>query len=170
MDTRPTLDRVKEALFGILQFDIPGSRVLDLFSGSGNLGLESASRGSARVVCNDRSRDCAEQIRFNAKLLKLDSVIEVLCLDFSACLEQLRREGAKFDLAFLDAPYADGTAERAAEQLFSLGLVADGGRVIVEHATNLPPNVSETIACLIDRRQYGYCAFSIYRQTQAMNQ
>ena len=168
MDTRPTLDRVKESLFGILQFDIPGSRVLDLFSGSGNLGLEAASRGAARVVCNDRSRDCAEQIRANAKLLQLDSVTEVLCLDFIACLEQLRREHAKFDLLFLDAPYADGTAERAAQMLFSLDLVENSGRVILEHAAKLPPNVAKDVARLVDRRQYGNCAISIYMYAQAI--
>ena len=162
MDTRPTLDRVKESLFGMLQFDLPGSRVLDLFSGSGNLGFEAASRGAARVVCNDRSRDCAEQIRANAKLLGLDGVTEVLCLDYTACLQRLSRENAQFDLSFLDAPYADGTAEQAAEQLFTSNLVAKGGRVIVEHATNLPPNVSSQVARLLDIREYGYCAVSIY--------
>lgn len=162
MDTRPTLDRVKESLFGILQFDVPGSRVLDLFSGSGNLGLEAASRGAARVVCNDRSRDCAEQIRSNAKLLRLDTVVEVRCLDYAACLEQLKQEHAAFELMFLDAPYADGTAERAAELLFSLDLVAAGGRVVLEHATDLPPKVSEELARLTDRRLYGNCAISIY--------
>lgn len=162
MDTRPTLDRVKESLFGMLQFDLPGSRVLDLFSGSGNLGFEAASRGAARVVCNDRSRDCADQIRANAKLLGLDGVTEVLCLDYAACLERLGRENAQFDLSFLDAPYADGTAEQAAEQLFTNGLVAKGGRVIIEHATNLPPKVSPQVARLLETRKYGNCAISIY--------
>ncbi len=164
MDTRPTLDRVKESLFGMLQFDLPGSSVLDLFSGSGNLGLEAASRGAVHVVCNDRSRDCAEQIRRNAKLLQLDSVLEVRCLDYAACLEQLQREHTKFDLSFLDAPYVDGTAERAAELLFSLDLVEEEGRVILEHATKLPPNVSARIARRVDYRQYGNCAISIYKR------
>lgn len=164
MDTRPTLDRVKESLFGMLQFDIPGSSVLDLFSGSGNLGLEAASRGAARVVCNDRSKNCAEQIRKNAKQIGLDTAIEVLCLDFSVCLEKLSREGARFDIAFLDAPYADKTAQRAAELLFSLGLMAEGGRVIIEHAADLPSNVNEALACLKERRHFGNCALSIYER------
>jgi 16S rRNA (guanine(966)-N(2))-methyltransferase RsmD len=162
MDTRPTLDRVKESLFGMLQFDLPDSRVLDLFSGSGNLGLESASRGAARVVCNDRSRDCADQIRTNAKLLGLDGVVEVLCLDYTACLERLSRENAQFDLSFLDAPYADGTAARAAEQLFQTNMVAEGGRVIIEHAANLPPDISPQIARSLESRRYGNCAISIF--------
>ena len=171
MDTRPTLDRVKESLFGMLQFDLPGSRVLDLFSGSGNLGFEAASRGAARVVCNDRSRDCAEQIKVNAKLLGLDGVTEVLCLDYAACLDRLSRENAQFDFSFLDAPYADGTAERAAEQLFLSNLVAKDGRVIIEHATNLPPKVGQQIARLLETRKYGNCAISIYgAQEQSENE
>jgi len=162
MDTRPTLDRVKESLFGMLQFDIPGSRVLDLFSGSGNLGLEAASRGAARVVCNDRSRDCAERIRTNAILLGLGSQTEVLCLDYTDCLKQLGRESAVFDFAFLDAPYADGTAQKAAELLFSMGLIARNGRVIIEHAANLAPDLDDSLARLYDRRRYGNCAISVY--------
>ena len=164
MDTRPTLDRVKESVFGMLQFEIPGSSVLDLFSGSGNLGLEAASRGAGRVVCNDRSRDCAEQIQRSAKLLKLDGVTQVLSLDYAACIDQLAREGAAFDFAFLDAPYADGTAQKAAEMLFSRGLIRESGKVILEHAASLPPSVSETLARKTDHREYGSCAISVYER------
>ena len=163
MDTRPTLDRVKESLFGMLQFDIPGSSVLDLFSGSGNLGLEAASRGAKRVVCNDRSRDCAEQIRINAKQLGLDLIVSVLCMDFAACLNELKRVGESFDFVFLDAPYRDGTAQKAAETAFSLGLLQAGGRVLIEHAADLPPAVDERIACRTETRTYGTCAVSVFR-------
>jgi len=164
MDTRPTLDRVKESVFGMLQFDIPGSSVLDLFSGSGNLGLEAASRGARYVVCNDRSRDCAGQILLNAKSLKLDSATRVISLDYAACIEQLVRDGETFDFAFLDAPYADGTAQKAAEMLFSRGLIRNGGKVIIEHAENLPPIVSESLAKKTDHRKYGSCAISVYQR------
>lgn len=164
MDTRPTLDRVKESLFGILQFDIPGSRVLDLFSGSGNLGLEAASRGAALVVCNDRSRECAEQIAKNAELLKLDHIVRTTSLDYAECIERLRREGSTFQFVFIDAPYADGTATLAAEKVFQSGVLADGGRVVIEHATNLPPSVSEDEAVAADTRRYGTCAITIYER------
>jgi len=162
MDTRPTLDRVKEALFGMLQFEIPGSRVLELFSGSGNLGLEAASRGAVSVICNDHSRACAEGIRKNAALLGLDGIVSVYCMDYAACVERLRAEGKSFDFAFLDAPYADGTAAKAAELLFSAGLIAEGGRVIIEHAANLPPDVSAALAEKGTTRRYGACAFTLY--------
>ena len=162
MDTRPTLDRVKEALFGMLQFDIPGSDVLDLFSGSGNLGLEAASRGARYVLCNDRSRYCAERIRKNAVLLGLDGIVSVSCLDYAVCIETLAAQGKRFDFAFLDAPYADGTAAKAAEALFSSGVIAENGRVIVEHARNLPPAVSAKLAKPLTTRKYGACAITLY--------
>ena len=163
MDTRPTLDRVKESLFGMLQFDIPGSSVLDLFSGSGNLGLEAASRGARKVICNDISRDCADQIRKNAKLLGLDGIVRTECKDYEACLMDLARAGERFDFVFLDAPYQDGKAQKAAQMAFSLGLVNENGRVIVEHAANLPPEINVQTAELIQSRRYGTCALSIYQ-------
>jgi 16S rRNA (guanine966-N2)-methyltransferase len=167
MDTRPTLDRVKEALFGMLQFDIPGSSVLDLFSGSGNLGLEAASRGADRVVCNDHNRDCAEQIRSNAKLFKLDSIVQVLCKDYAVCLGDLARTGERFDFVFLDAPYQNGTAQAAAERIFSLGLLCETGRVIIEHAGKLPPVIASPLAELMHTRRYGNCAVSIYQRSDS---
>lgn len=166
MDTRPTLDRVKESLFGMLQFDIPGSAVLDLFSGSGNLGLEAASRGAKKVVCNDRSRDCAEQIRQNAKLLGLDGTVQTACKDYAACIADLNRAGETFDFVFLDAPYRDGTAQKAAELIFTQGLLKSGGRVVIEHASNLPPELDEHTARLAETRKYGTCAVSIYVSSQ----
>jgi 16S rRNA (guanine(966)-N(2))-methyltransferase RsmD len=162
MDTRPTLDRVKESLFGMLQFDIPGSAVLDLFSGSGNLGLEAASRGASKVVCNDRSRDCVAQIRKNAAILGLDGVVRTQCMDFADCLRGLEAAGERFDLVFLDAPYQDGTAQSAADMIFSLGLLRPRGRVVIEHDAKLPPVLSAPYARLADTRRYGSCAVSIY--------
>ncbi len=164
MDTRPTLDRVKEALFGSIQFEIPQSTVLDLFSGSGNLGLEAASRGASKVICNDYNRDCAEQIRKNAKLLSLDAVVQVYSKDFASCLNDLARAGEQFDFVFLDAPYQDGTAQAAADQIFTQGLLKEGGRVIIEHADNLPPSLTTPRAKLTQTKRYGSCAVSIFER------
>ena len=160
--TRPTLDRVKESLFGSIQFDIPDSRVLDLFSGSGNLGLEAASRGAKRVICNDYDRACAELIGKNAKKLNLDTIVQVTSKDFHACLLDLARAGEKFDFVFLDAPYQDASAQQAAEQVFSLGLLAGGGRVFLEHAEKLPPTLNTNLARLAQNKRYGSCAISTY--------
>ena len=165
MDTRPTLERVKESLFGILQFELEGSSVLDLFSGSGNLGLEAASRGAASVICNDHSRECAEQIQKNARLLKLDGVVKTTCLDYANCIDRLKYEKKTFDFVFLDAPYADGTAAKAAERIFQAGILNEGARVIIEHAAKLPPVVDVSIAKAVDTRRYGVCAITIYTQS-----
>ena len=163
MDTRPTLDRVKESLFGMLQFDIPGSAVLDLFSGSGNLGLEAASRGADKVVCNDYNRECAEQIKKIAAQFSLDSIVRVTCQDFAACLNDLARAREHFDFVFLDAPYQDSTAQKAADMVFALGLLLPGGRVIIEHAPKIPPVLTHPAAELVETRHYGACAVSLFR-------
>ncbi|MEG1756183.1 MAG: 16S rRNA (guanine(966)-N(2))-methyltransferase RsmD [Clostridia bacterium] len=165
MDTRPTLDRVKESMFGMLQFDIPGSDVLDLFSGSGNLGLEAASRGAASVVCNDCARICAEQIRKNAQLLKLDSTVSVMQYDYASCIQRLMEQGKTFDIVFLDAPYADGTAEKAAELLIRCGRLKTEGRIMLEHARKLPPKLDASIAETVQTRNYGICAVTILKGT-----
>ena len=166
-DTRPTLDRVKESIFGSIQFDIPGSTVLDLFSGSGNLGLEAASRGAKSVICNDHDRACAALIEANAKKLRLDSIVQAQCKDYAACLADLARAGERFDFVFLDAPYQDGTAENAAERIFSLQLLAERGRVIIEHAGKLPPVLETPLAVLRQTRRYGGCAVSVFERANS---
>ncbi len=164
MDTRPTLDRVKESMFGMLQFDLPNSHVLDLFSGSGNLGLEAASRGAKRVVCNDHARACRDQIAKNVVLLGFDSIVRVLCLDYEVCIGLLAAEGEAFDLILIDAPYADATAWRAADLAFQKGLVAENGRVVVEHASAHTPDAPASCETKSRTRRFGKCAFTVYER------
>lgn len=163
-DTRPTLDRVKEAMFGMLQFDIPDSDVLDLFSGSGNLGLEALSRGARTVVMNDMSRDCTSIIRSNVEKLGFSQQAVVTEMDFVACIERMKREGRRFRFAFLDAPYADGTAAKAAVLLIQNGLIEDGGRILLEHAHAMPPEIPSDVAVIEQTRKYGMCAFSVIKE------
>ena len=163
-ETRPTLDRVKEAMFGMLQFDLPGSRVLDLFSGSGNLGLEAASRGAAQVICNDHDRTCAALIQRNADKLRLSEKVTVVCLDYVACVKNLAREGCIFDFVLIDAPYGDGTGTDAVKQVLEADLMNANGRILLEHATNLPPNVASERAELLKTKKFGACSFSVYTE------
>ena len=163
-NTRPTLDRVKESLFGSIQFDIPDSTVLDLFSGSGNLGLEAASRGAKRVNCNDHDRACAELIAKNAKKLNLDSIVRVTCKDYLACLADFKRTGEHFDFVFLDPPYLEGAAKVAIEEIFKLELLTQQGRVFLEHAEKLPPVIETPLARLKQTKRYGTCAVSIFER------
>ena len=139
LQTRPTLDRVRESVFGSLQFRVPGSAFLDVFSGSGAMGLEAASRGAARVVLNDSAPEAVRVIRQNAQNLGLAERVTVYGLDYTTLLETLARQGERFDLVYLDPPFASGYASDAAEKLFRLGLINDGGTVLCEHATSDVP-------------------------------
>lgn len=102
--TRPTAERVKEAVFSVIQFDIEGRTVLDLFAGSGQLGLEALSRGAAHADLVDKSRDAIEVIRKNAIKTKLALDCGIYCADFSEFLLKHRGRG-QYDLVFLDPPY-----------------------------------------------------------------
>ena len=102
-DTRPTAERVKEALFSAVQFDIEGRRILDLFAGSGQLGVEALSRGAAACVFVDRNQEAATVVRKNLQAAGLFSRSQVLCLDALSYLSHL---SDRFDLVFLDPPYA----------------------------------------------------------------
>lgn len=103
--TRPTLDRVKEALFSILEPYIKEANVLDLFSGTGNLGLESISRGASFAWLNDKERLSISTIISNAKLTKAEKYVKITNKDYIKCLSQILKENIQFDIIFLDPPY-----------------------------------------------------------------
>ncbi len=152
-DTRPTLDRVKEAMFSMIQFRIPDSTVLDLFAGSGNLGLEALSRGARYAVLNDHSRTCCELIRQNAALLRMTDRTQVMQMDFLQALTYLAQAGQKFDLVFLDPPYAQGP-QIAAEKIADMGLLVPQGLIVAEHAWDRPPEAGSGLNVVNDRK-YG---------------
>ncbi len=104
LETRPTAERTKEAVFSMLQFDIEGRKVLDLFSGSGQMALESLSRGAESAVLLDKSKDAVTVIRKNAEKTRLADKCKIYCAD---CFDYLsRNKGEKFDIVFIDPPYA----------------------------------------------------------------
>ncbi|MDD3401144.1 MAG: 16S rRNA (guanine(966)-N(2))-methyltransferase RsmD [Eubacteriales bacterium] len=168
LDTRPTLDRVKEGIFGSLQFDIPYSDVLDLFSGSGNLGLEAASRGAKRVVCNDHDAGCAAMITDNAKVLGLDGIVSVLQLDYRDAIARLMQRNECFDIVFLDAPYYQNVAQNACELLFRGGMIKDGGVVVVEHDFKLPPHPIEGLMRVRKTKKYGICGVTMLQKEDVL--
>ena len=130
---RPTTDRIKETVFNILQWDVEGARVLDLFAGSGALGIECLSRGAAEVVFADKSPASVALIRQNLK--GIEGSYRVLTADFTGVL---RSGEDKFDLIFVDPPYKSGLGELAVDAAFDLGRVAEGGTVVYEHSSELP--------------------------------
>ena len=130
---RPTTDRIKETVFNILQWNVEGARVLDLFAGSGALGIECLSRGAAEVVFADKSPASVALIRQNLK--GIEGSYRVLTADFMGVL---RSGEDKFDLIFIDPPYKSGLGELAVDAAFDLGRVAEGGTVVYEHSSELP--------------------------------
>lgn len=132
--TRPTSERAKEAIFSMLQFDLFDARVLDLFAGSGQMGLEALSRGAAHAVLCDRSREAADVIRANALKTRLATKCDVFCSDHTVLLRNLRHAQA-FDLVFLDPPYALGLIPDALKRLVDYALLKDGAKVVCESAS-----------------------------------
>lgn len=129
MLTRPTADRVKEALFSIINFDLPGSVVLDLFAGTGQLGIEALSRGAKSAVFVDAREDACKIVRENLRRTKLDSQAKVVRSDY---LDFLRRSKEKFDIVLLDPPYAEVFLETALKNIAEIDILQSGGIIITE--------------------------------------
>lgn len=125
-DIRPTTDNVKEAVFNIIQFDIPGRRVLDLFAGTGQLGIECLSRGAAEAVFIDQSRQAVGIVKENLKTCGLKGM--VLQAD---AIEYLRR-GESFDIIFVDPPYDSELYEPVLKTVNSVDILSDGGIIVCE--------------------------------------
>ena len=131
--TRPTSERAKEALFSMIQFDVEGRRVLDLFAGSGQLGLEALSRGAKSAVLNDSSREAAAIIRANAEKTRLVDSCEILSTDWQPVLRRFSgRE--KFNLVFLDPPYAGGFLPKVLAKMIEWDLLSDAAVIVCESA------------------------------------
>jgi 16S rRNA (guanine(966)-N(2))-methyltransferase RsmD len=129
LETRPTTDRIKETLFNILQPDIPGARVLDLFSGSGALGIEALSRGASSAVFVDGWKDACQLVRENLRLTRLTDKAKVVNSDYLSYLQSCRE---KFDIVFLDPPYAEIFLENALNKISEIDILSDRGIIICE--------------------------------------
>jgi len=129
--TRPTAERAKEAVFSMLQFEIQDRCVLDLFSGSGQLGLEAVSRGAAKAVLVDRSREAVEIIKKNCLKTKLAPFCEVLCTDYAEFLRSCKGK-RKFNMVFLDPPYALGLIPDAIRQMLRYRVIEEGCTLVCE--------------------------------------
>ncbi len=150
---RPSADRVRESLFARLG-DLSGKRVLDLYAGSGALGVEAVSRGASAVVFVARSVPVVRVLRRNLSELGLDREVRVVAGDAPAAVRRLAAEGARFDLVLLDPPYAGDQLVRALTALAEADLVAAQGMVVAEHARRHPvPPVSGWVE--LDVRSYG---------------
>lgn len=131
---RPTSDRVREAVFAILGDGVMGSVVLDLFAGTGAMGIESLSRGAAGAVLVESSPAALSALRANLAALEAEGAV-CLPLDYREAVRRLSAKGRTFDLVFLDPPYGKGLVGRSAELLFRAGILAPGAVVVAERAS-----------------------------------
>ena len=129
MLTRPTADRVKEALFSIIQFDVPNTKVLVLFGGTGQLGIEALSRGAQSAVFVDEQENACRLIRENLKRTKMDSCAKVVRSDYMIYLRTCKE---KFDIIFLDPPYAEVFLENSLKMITEIDILQSGGIIITE--------------------------------------
>lgn len=162
LDTRPTTDRVKEGLFNVIQFDIEGRRVLDLFAGTGQLGIECLSRGAAFCDFVDSAPAAMKVVRENVTACRLSDRAAFHQKDFSAFLGGAR---GKYDLIFLDPPYASGNLERAMERIAAIDIVSGNGIIIcespVEHSLPELPAPYEWTG----EYRYGKIKVTLYRRS-----
>ena len=129
LQTRPTADRVKEALFSIINFDLPGAKVLDLFGGTGQLGIEALSRGAASAVFVDAREESCRLIRENLKRTKLEQDARVVRSDY---LDYLNRCREQYNIIFLDPPYAEVFLENAIKKITEIDILQSDGIIVAE--------------------------------------
>lgn len=152
--TRPTSDRVKESLFSILGGRVVGRRVLDLFAGTGGLGLEALSRGASFAVFVDRSTGSI--LRDNTEHAHLGQSARIVRGDVFAALSRLSDEGEQFDLVFCDPPYAKGLWERALRMLDELPVLSEDALVIVESGEDEKEVPPLSRLSLVREERYGH--------------
>ena len=161
LQTRPTADRVKEALFSIIQFDIPGARVLDLFGGTGQLGIEALSRGAKSATFVDASNTACNLIRENLKRTRLQEEGRVICSDYLAFLG---RCSEKFDIIFLDPPYAEVFLENALNRITEIDILQSGGIIITERPLEKELSMDFPGYSRSKDYKYGKVLLTIYRK------
>lgn len=168
--TRPTLDRVKEALFSILIPYLENANVLDLFAGTGNLGIEAISRGSKFAWLNDIENNSISTILSNVKLTNSEKYVKITKKDYSKCLSQIFNENVKFDIIFVDPPYDSEFAQNSLEFIDKTvdQILSKDGVIIYETDKNLMKNQKrnkyelQNLECF-DERTYGRVVLKLYK-------
>lgn len=160
--TRPTTDRVKEALFSIIQFEVEGRSVLDLFAGTGQLGIEALSRGAKDAVFVDNRSEAVKLIRENLRKTRFQDQSTVFTGDYATFLQTTKQ---RFDLIFLDPPYAESFLENALKRISAIDIVKDGGIIICERPVE--KELSQELSGFTRSKDYRYgkTVITLYRKT-----
>jgi len=163
--TRPTSGMVRETLFNILAAEIPGARVLDLFAGSGSVGLEALGRGAAHATLVEHARSALACLKENIAALGVADAMTVLPIPVVRALDTLARQDVEFDLIFLDPPFADAAAYQQVLRILATStLLAEEGVIVAQHDRRLP--LPDEVGSLKRTRlkEIGDNALSFYRQ------
>ena len=154
-NTRPTLDRVKESIFNIIQNEIEGAKILDLFAGSGAIGLEFLSRGAEKAVLCDKSKEAINIIRKNVEKTHMESHVRVYNEDFENCLEKIKNE--QFDIIYLDPPYDTEYIKKSLEKIIKLNIAKEESLIIVEtdDEQRILKEIENIDVEIVDKRKYG---------------
>jgi 16S rRNA (guanine(966)-N(2))-methyltransferase RsmD len=143
LKTRPTTDRIKESLFNILAPYLLDCRFLDLFSGSGAIGLEALSRGAEKAVFVDSGEESISVIKHNVTAARLMQNAEIMRCDVATAIERLASKGEKFDLIFMDPPYNKALADMAVKKIAECDILAEDGFIVAEQSTDEAEPVAE---------------------------
>ena len=160
--TRPTMDRVKESLFGMIQDYIRDSVVLDLFAGSGQLGIEALSNGAKICYFTDNNNEVIKVLNTNIANLKIKDKSKVILTDWKRFLNEASNKGIKFDLIFVDPPYDYDVYEKIMDKISTLNLLNDNGLIILEHH-NLKLKDKYGNLTLYKEKKYGNKSVNIYK-------
>lgn len=164
LDTRPTADQVKESLFNILQFDIEGRRVLDLFAGTGQLGIEALSRGACFCDFVDVNPAAVKLVRENLQATGLSGRASVTQRDFRAFLQGAR--GKQYELVFLDPPYAQTALEQALETIAAIDIVSECGIIVCESPAGKSLPALQPPYIKGREYRYGKAKLTLYRRIE----
>ncbi len=166
LGTRPTMDRVKESLFAMIQNYLPNSICLDLFSGSGNLGIEAISNGANLVYFNDKNKECIKVIKDNINNFDINSNSIITNLDYKEALKYYKNNNIKFDLVFLDPPYKDHIISEILSFMIENELLNNNSLVICE-VNNKEEFINKRII-LFKEKKYGDKKIIIYKLAWGM--
>lgn len=161
--TRPTADQVRIALMDTLMPQLPDARLLDLFAGAGGVGFEALSRGAAHVTFVERDARAVGALRTNVETLGVEERTRIERADVRAALERLMREGARFDVVFLDPPYDEDLTTPSLERLDASDVVAPDGLVIAQHLTKQPPPSAVGRLTAYRTRRFGETTLTFFR-------
>ena len=154
-NTRPTLDRVKESIFNIIQNEIEDATVLDLFAGSGAIGLECLSRGAKKAVLCDNSKEAIQIIKRNIEKTHMEECAKIINTDFETCLEKLKNE--QFDIIYIDPPYATDYIFKSLKKIKEIGIVKKESIIIIEtdDEQRILKEIGNIEIKIVDKRKYG---------------